>query len=43
MGEMGWEAGTGTDIEAAEGGMYKGRSECRPLWPICMGKTSSGS
>lgn len=40
---MGWKAGTGTDKEAPEGGMYKGCSGCRPLWPISMGKVSSGS
>lgn len=43
MGEMGWEVGIGIDIEVVEGGMYKGRLECRFLWFICMGKTFSGS
>lgn len=38
MEREGWEAGIGTDVEAPVGGMYEGCSECRPLWPIYVGK-----
>lgn len=38
MEREGWEAGIGTDVEAPVGGMYEGCSECRPLWPINVGK-----
>lgn len=38
MEQEGWEAGTGTDVEAPEGGMYEGCSECRLLWPSTWAK-----
>lgn len=40
MEREGLEAGIGTEVEAPEGGMYEGCSECRPLWPIYVGKKS---